>query len=416
MKKDSEIRVAVLGGGITGVCVALELAEAGCRVELFERMPQVLSRASFNGEGKIHLGWVYANDASAQTAKTMIRGAMQFRPLLSRWIPSTTLDAAGSTPFIYAVPRDSMLTPEAIRNHFERTSALIESASRVPGRAYVSPLLPPYWEELGPREFNSIFDSSQVQCAFQTRETALDPRVLCGALRDVAASFPRLSLRCRTNIAGVSHDRDGRLVVRAVHAGTETTESFDTVVNALWEQRLAVDATLGIRNSRPVVHRFKTGLRTGSERVRNGLPSVTYVLGVYGDTVAYRDHAYVSWYPTGLLHQEFSLRPRLMDVEIGGAEQTRIIHSTLQGLRILMPGVAPLLDPAEALWEVVGGYITAWGQSGIDDRGSELHRRYAVGVTSDGNYHSVDTGKLTLGPMFAAETCARILGRPSHCA
>jgi glycine/D-amino acid oxidase-like deaminating enzyme len=406
---NSGIRVAVLGGGITGTCVALELAEAGCHVDLFDRKNQLLRGASYNCEGKIHLGLVYANDTSRRTADTMIRGAMQFRPLLSRWVSSAILDTSTSTPFIYAVPSNSMLTAEEIRHHFEWTSARIESESRLPGRGYVSALFPPFWEELPSREFNCIFDSRRVQCAFTSQETALNPRALSVALRDVAESFPRLTLRCATNVVGVSRDRDGRLVVRATHQETEIEERFDTVVNALWEQRLSVDATLGIHDSRPVVHRFKTGLRTESERVRNGLPSVTFVLGVYGDTVAHSDHAYASWYPTGLLHQDFSVRPRKLDVEIAHSEQARIIDRSLQGLRNLMPGTASLLDPADGEWEVVGGYITAWGRSGIEDPGSELHCRYAVGVTSHGNYHSVDTGKLTLGPMFAAETCSRIL-------
>ena len=52
--------------------------------------------------------------------------------------------------------------------------------------------------------------------------------------------------------------------------------------------------------------------------------------------------------------------------------------------------------------------FTAWGETGIEDRTSELHQRHAVGVHSRGRYHSIDTGKLTLAPMFAAEACARL--------
>ena len=84
-----------------------------------------------------------------------------------------------------------------------------------------------------------------------------------------------------------------------------------------------------------------------------------------------------------------------------------------EGLRDLMPGASELLDPSAAAWEIAGGYITAWGASGIDDGGSELHQRYAVGVSSHGNYHTIDTGKMTLAPLFAAEACSRILGRES---
>jgi glycine/D-amino acid oxidase-like deaminating enzyme len=409
------VQVAVMGAGITGACVALELAGAGCRVDLFDRAPLPLSRASLNNEGKLHLGLTYAKDTSGRTAEMMIRGAVSFRSLLSRWLSPASLHEPLSTPFVYAVPRDSMLTPDEVRRHFERVSAIFELASREVGNPYVLPIEAPLWEQLGAEEFNAIFDPRQVSCAFKTQERAIDPTRLCAELRTALASAPRLVLRCMTTVEGVARDGRGRIRVRSSHAGQRRTESYDTVVNALWEQRLALDATLGLRSLRPIAHRYKVGLRTNAALVKAGLPSVSFVLGVFGDTVAYPDNAYVSWYPAGLLSQEFSLRPRLTDVELGPAEQARVIERTLEGLRNLMPGISRLLHPSAAEWEVVGGYITAWGRSGIEDAGSELHRRYAVGVTSHGNYHTIDTGKLTLGPLFAAEACARILHRGAAC-
>jgi hypothetical protein len=58
---------------------------------------------------------------------------------------------------------------------------------------------------------------------------------------------------------------------------------------------------------------------------------------------------------------------------------------------------------------VVGGHIFAWGATDTDDASSELHQRHDIGIISVGNYHSIDTGKLSLTPYFA-EICAdRIL-------
>ena len=64
------------------------------------------------------------------------------------------------------------------------------------------------------------------------------------------------------------------------------------------------------------------------------------------------------------------------------------------------------LDPSrlpEAL--VKGGTIVAWGKTDIYDPASELHRRFEIGVTSEGKFHSIDPGKLTMAPYFA-EICA----------
>jgi hypothetical protein len=58
---------------------------------------------------------------------------------------------------------------------------------------------------------------------------------------------------------------------------------------------------------------------------------------------------------------------------------------------------------------VRGGVIVAWGHTDIDDPASELHRRYEIGVTSNGRYHSVDPGKLTMTPYFAGVCADRIV-------
>ena len=58
-----------------------------------------------------------------------------------------------------------------------------------------------------------------------------------------------------------------------------------------------------------------------------------------------------------------------------------------------------------------GGVIVAWGRTDIDDPTSELHRRYEIGVTSNGGYHSVDPGKLTMTPYFAGICADRIIPR-----
>ena len=53
--------------------------------------------------------------------------------------------------------------------------------------------------------------------------------------------------------------------------------------------------------------------------------------------------------------------------------------------------------------------IVAWGETDIDDPASELHNRYAIGVTSDHGYHSVDPGKLTMAPLFALRCADQVV-------
>jgi hypothetical protein len=85
--------------------------------------------------------------------------------------------------------------------------------------------------------------------------------------------------------------------------------------------------------------------------------------------------------------------------------RSRILAGTFSALSNIVTSLRKL--NAETLPEagVKGGPITAWGKTDIYDPASELHRRYEIGVTSIGCFHSVDPGKLTMVPHFA-EVCA----------
>lgn len=63
---------------------------------------------------------------------------------------------------------------------------------------------------------------------------------------------------------------------------------------------------------------------------------------------------------------------------------------------------------------VKGGVIVAWGETDIYDPASELHRRYEIGVTSSGRFHSVDPGKLTMAPFFAELCAAHLIAGAPH--
>src|SRR5258708_37571275 len=104
------MRVAVLGGGFQGVCIALELAMRGVEVDIYEKESRCITQTSTNNEGKIHLGFVYGNDRSGRTARKMVAGAAAFAPLMHRWIGDAIDRVPISKPFHYAVHRDSFLS------------------------------------------------------------------------------------------------------------------------------------------------------------------------------------------------------------------------------------------------------------------------------------------------------------------
>src|SRR5690242_6929911 len=97
------MRVGILGGGMQGCCLALALAERGIDVTLFDRADQLLTRAAIANEGKIHLGYMYANDPTHSTARMMMRGALAFAPYFARHLGLAEDSMTISRPATYVV-------------------------------------------------------------------------------------------------------------------------------------------------------------------------------------------------------------------------------------------------------------------------------------------------------------------------
>jgi hypothetical protein len=400
------MRVGVLGAGLSGSLVALQLADAGHDVALVDRQQEALAGASGTNEGKIHLGYVYAADRSGRTARAMARAAATFRPLLERWISRDNFDRALSAPFVYAVPRGSLVSPDDIRGHFEQVS----TAVREVGNSTPAPECVGRWREIAAREYGEMFDQRRVECVFATEERAVRPDCIAGGLKSALRAQRRITQMFGHQVESASRDRSS-FIVTGTAAGRAFSERFDVVVNALWEHRLRIDADIGHPPGRAVVHRFKHGLWSDSARIARSIPSVTFIVGTYGDCVAFSDAAYASWYPAGLALQEVGLSPSRQDLFLDADERELLVSKTLDALSRLMPGAADAFTADRGSWQPRGGFITAWGRTGIDDARSELHQRHEVGVHSDGDWHSIDTGKLTMAPMFAASACARIVER-----
>lgn len=399
------MRVAVIGADLTGVLVALNLAERGCDVTLFERSSELIGGASYGNEGKIHLGYVYAMDSSLRTAHTMLRGAEAFRCEVGRWTGMALFERHSSKPFIYAAPLDSMKDPASIQAYFDAVSDLGESYSVAPGGRR-----PLHTSRLSQSELSNLFDASKVSAAWQTEEGAIDPLAIRLALIEALSGLSRIEIRLGCEVQKVEDTKRGWAVAFSLNAADES-ELFDIVINSAWEQRLAIDATVGISQSRPVVHRYKCGLRTGNPGAIANLPSVTFLVGEYGDAVAYAEGAYINWYPAGMIAQVVNAAPACADIAQAKGSHGRLVQDSLSGILGLMPAFRGILEGCSSDWDVVGGWITAWGDSGIQDRRSHLHQRHEIGVHSHfgGRYLSVDSGKYTTAPLFAREAVS-VLG------
>lgn len=376
--------------------MALELAIRGVRVDLFEAAERCLTRASAHNEGKIHLGYVYANDPSLTTAKTLIPGGLGFAPSLRRLLGPALDSVPVSRPFDYLVHRESLLSPDEVEGHLLACWELAgeEAAGSVPDYFGGQPLTRPERAEPGPE-----YDARNVAAVFRTPELGIDPEALARLVRLRIEHEPGIRSRTSTRVLGV--ERNGLGIDVAFRNGDGAArDRYDQVVNALWDGRLAVDRSAGLDPARSWMWRVKHYLRMAVPR--GALPSATIVLGPFGDLVAWEEQAYLSWYPVGMRSVSWGLEPS--DPPEPPAREVR--DGILDALASLIPAVAEL--PRDSA-RVRAGVIFAWGETDIDDPGSGLHERHQIGTRSEEGYHSIDTGKLTMAPVFGRAVAERVL-------
>ena len=404
-----ETGVLVLGAGLQGAGVALELAQRGFRVTLVEQDELAVNRASLRNEGKIHLGLIYANDRTRDTASLMLDGALRFRAILARWLGPEAEWLAISTPFHYLVARDSVLAPDALARHYGAVEARCrERLAEDPGLDYLGARPDSLFRPLRDAELAARFDAARFSAGFATSELAVDTGPLAASLRRALAGSPGIELR-RSHAARAIEREPGGFRVEGEGPGGPWRIRARQLVNACWERRLPFDRQLGLAPPADLLHRLKFRVIARLPRELCGAPSVSMVLGRYGDVVVRPDGtAYLSWYPSGLRGWSQDIEPpRAWDAACRGEADPALAREVAADILAAIDAWYPGIARSETLL-VDAGAIVAIGRSDVDDAASGLHDRTRIGVSSHGGYHSVDTGKLTTAPMFAVAAADRV--------
>ena len=208
------MRIAVIGGGLQGCGVALELAVRGLRVDLFERGPRLLRGASHHSEGKIHLGYACAADDTLRTARLWPPGPQRS---LQRWLGDDWSDLAFSTPFRYAVHRDSLRTVDELERRYRSIAQLVQSAFRE--HSSTSPSQAAQFRRLEAGE--SWPYTHNIVMGYETGEIAVDTDTLADAVERVVLDRTEIRTLCGASIEACRRVTDDRfeLVVQIERLG-----------------------------------------------------------------------------------------------------------------------------------------------------------------------------------------------------
>ena len=403
------MKVAILGAGLQGCCVALELAARGVDVDLYDKSSGCMMQTSSHNEGKIHLGYVYANDISRNTARTMLQGALCFQSVLRRLLGNVIDTLSISDPFYYVVHRESLLSIEEVEAHLKESHAIALELNGELEPDYFGADFRQRPVRLSDEECAALYDTRTVTAAYRTEEVSIDSEALAAMVHERVVEEPKITFHGLTRILGVVRHDDGA-TVQYNRDGSADSLRYDHVVNTLWEGRLEIDETVGLSPSRPWLYRVKHYLRLQLPQTVMKIPSTTIILGAFGDAVHYKNGGlYLSWYPSGMLGSSSNISPPEWPNQLTEEVAHSLKESTLRELIGIVPALKKLPVEVVQAAQVKGGVIFAWGTTDIDDPHSGLHERYKIGPVSYGHYHSIDTGKLTMAPLFGRMLAEQIL-------
>jgi len=364
-------------------------------------------RTSLINEGKIHLGHVYANDTTLKTSRLMLEAAFRFAPLIERFVGRPLpWPALRSNPFTYVVSNDSLVGLPELTSHYARLDAHYRNTTPGPDQHYLGERPTALWSHAAvPEPLNRRLAIA----AIGTPEVSIDTDALSGLLRTAIDTSSVETLYGHT-ILEASRTATGFRVGGTTDTGTAWTREEQILVNCLWSGRLAIDEQLGLRPPWQPAYRLKHRMLVDLPPRLSALPSLTIVLGPFGDLVTYpqRCTAYVSWYPACMRAWSADVSPPATwtDATAGriDCETARAVTAeTLDAFDAIIPGMGGCTNP-----RVAAGVIVAWGRSDIDDPASQLHERHQIGIIERDGYFSIDTGKLTFAPLFADELVRRL--------
>ena len=144
MSRKKTESVGILGGGMQGCCMALLFKKSGFRVTIIDQAASLISRASSNQEGKIHMGFIYAKDPSCKTGFKLLNDGLHFDTCLEELLEKTIpWDGLKSKKFIYLVPRDSLCSVDPVSyTHLPSPSNIFPSPPNILPSSLL-PVVPP---------------------------------------------------------------------------------------------------------------------------------------------------------------------------------------------------------------------------------------------------------------------------------
>ena len=212
-EKDCDTNVAVIGGGIFGCLISIELARRGCAVNLYERNPEIMIGASLNNQNRLHLGYHYPRDDN--TALQCIKGFEKFKLQFSNCVLGDFQNN------YYISSRDSKVSMPEYEEFCKRVG------------------LP-----VSPVSVDFPVEVRNVMGGLSTEEVVYDSRLLAQEVQGLLAQS-NVSVFCKHDITGVSKDGSAKFKLKS---GNVEVGKFDKVINCTYANYNKFNKDLGLED------------------------------------------------------------------------------------------------------------------------------------------------------------------------
>ena len=206
-------RIAIVGAGVFGCTVALDLAAAGARVALFERLPEILAGATKNNLNRLHLGFHYPRHF-----ETASQSEVGFEPF-KRAFPHCVAPTFPNAYFIAA--EDSVTAPEDYLGFCQRL-----------GHPF---------ERIDPATFPTEVRACEL--AIRCEESVYDRDVLARMLRKRLDTNALVELHCSAEVARLSARANGYAL--KLGDGSDAGR-FEAVINCSYAEINRLTKQLGL--------------------------------------------------------------------------------------------------------------------------------------------------------------------------
>ncbi|OHA59659.1 MAG: hypothetical protein A2589_02265 [Candidatus Vogelbacteria bacterium RIFOXYD1_FULL_46_19] len=202
-KKLSRPKIAVIGGGIFGLTVALHLKNIA-EVTVFEREAQIMQGASKGNQYRHHMGYHYPR--SRETISEIKLATSDFEKFYHQSI-------IRSFPAYYAIAKKGSLTlPKEFMKVCDEMSL-------------------PYEREYPPSEF---LNADTVGLSLKTPEAVLDYDYLVRDIKSRLVENKQIKIKLKTEVVGASLSEDGQKILTIKSDNRRYKDSFDFVLNTTY--------------------------------------------------------------------------------------------------------------------------------------------------------------------------------------